>query len=134
MSELVKEQPREDKIRISEEVIATIAGIAASEVESLASMSGGFVDGIAGILGRKSLGKGIKVEMKDNQVTIDMSIVMQYGCKIHEVSRDMQSRVRDAVCNMTGMDVISVNINVLGVSVDKEARRIEVVDELPRQA
>lgn len=133
MNELLKEQPREDKVRISEEVIATIAGIAASEVESLASMSGGFVDGIAGILGRKSPGKGIKVEMKDNQVTIDLSIVMQYGCKIHEVSRDMQSRVRDAVEAMTGMEVTSVNVNVLGVSVDKGAGKIEVVDELPRQ-
>jgi uncharacterized alkaline shock family protein YloU len=134
MNELMKEQPREDKIRISEEVIATIAGIAASEVESLAAMSGGFVDGIAGMLGRKSLGKGIKVEMKDNQVMIDLSIVMQYGCKIHEVSRDMQARVRDAVNNMTGMEVTSVNVNVLGVSVEKEARKIEVVDELPKQA
>jgi uncharacterized alkaline shock family protein YloU len=134
MNELMKEQPREDKIRISEEVIATIAGIAASEVENLAAMSGGFVDGIAGMLGRKSLGKGIKVEMKDNQVMIDLSIVMQYGCKIHEVSRDMQARVRDAVNNMTGMEVTSVNVNVLGVSVEKEARKIEVVDELPKQA
>lgn len=133
MNELVKEQPREDKIRISEEVVATIAGIAAAEVENLASMSGGFVDGIVGILGRKTPGRGIKVELKENQATIDLSIVMQYGCKIHEVARDMQTRVRDAVESMTGMEVISVNVNILGVSVDKEAKKIEVVDELPRQ-
>ena len=61
MSEIMNQQPRVDKIKISEEVVATIAGIAASEIESLASMSGGLVDGIAGMLGRKNLGKGIKV-------------------------------------------------------------------------
>jgi uncharacterized alkaline shock family protein YloU len=134
MGELVLEQQRDDKIKISEEVIATIAGIAASETESLASMSGNLVDGIAGILRRKPMGKGIKVEVKENQVSIDLSIVMQYGCKIHEVARDMQARVREAVEGMTGMQVTGVSVNVLGVSVDKDAGKIEVVEAPPRQA
>lgn len=134
MNELKKVQPGEDKIKISEEVIATIAGIAASENENLASMSGGFVDGIAGMLGRKSPGKGIKVELNENSAAIDLSVVMQYGCKIHEVARDMQARVRDAVESMTGMEVISVNINVLGVSMGKETVKLEVVDEIPPEA
>ncbi len=133
MGELIKEQPREDRIKISEEVIATIAGIAASENENLASMSGGFVDGIAGMLGRKSPGKGIKVEIKDNTVVIDMAVVMQYGCKIHEVSRDMQNRVRQAVENMTGMSVASVNVSVLGVSLGKETEKLEVIDDMSNQ-
>ena len=97
MSELVKEQIREDKIKISEEVIATIAGIAASGNENVASMGGGFVEGIVGMLGKKAPSKGIKVEMKENQVNIDLAVIMQYGCKIHEVARDMQDRVRTAV-------------------------------------
>ena len=59
---------------------------------------------------------------------------MQYGCKMHEVAREIQTRVRDAVENMTGMEVVSVDVNVLGVSVDRGAGKIEVVDELPRQA
>lgn len=130
MSEAVKHQPNGDRIRISEEVIATIAGIAASENENVSSMSGGFVDGIAGMLGRKTPGKGIKVEIKEEQVIIDMSIVMQYGCKIHEVAREMQARVREAVESMTGMVVVSVNISVLGVTVGKEAARLEEADEL----
>lgn len=128
MSDMVKSQDGDDKIRISEEVIATIAGIAASEVENLTSMSGGLVDGIVGILGRKNLGKGIKVEVKENLVAIEMSIIMQYGCKIHQVSKDIQSRVRDAVEGMTGMQVTSVNINVLGVSMGKDPTAIQVVD------
>lgn len=134
MNELKKEQPREDKIKISEEVIATIAGIAASENENLASMSGGFVDGIAGMLGRKSPGKGIKVELSENTAAIDLSVVMQYGCKIHEVARDMQARVRDAVERMTGMEVTSVNINILGVSMGKDTAKLAVVEDVPPQA
>lgn len=134
MSDIVKNPIREDKVKISEEVIATIAGIAASGVEDIASLNGGLVDGIAGMLGRKNLGRGIKVEMKENGVSIEISVTMQYGCKIHEVSKEIQVRVREAVENMTGMDVSGVNINVLGVSVGKEAKRIEVVEELPPHA
>lgn len=139
MNELVKEQSREDKIRISEDVIATIAGIAASENENVVSLGGGFVDGIAGMLGRKSPSKGIKVELKENQVAIDLSAVMQYGCKIHEVARNMQSRIREAVGDMTGLEVVSVNISVIGIVTDKEsvrleAAKLEAVDELPPQA
>ncbi len=130
MSEQVKEQVREDRIKISEEVIATIAGIAASENENVASMGGGFVDGIAGMLGRKTPGKGIKVEMKEDQVNIDLSVVMQYGCKIHEVAREMQNRVRETVEDMTGLKVLSINVSVLGISLNKEAVKLEVLDEL----
>ena len=133
MSEQVKEQPkREDKIRISEEVIATIAGIAASDNQNVASMGGGFVDGIAGMLGRKTPGKGIKVELKDHQVNIDIAVVMQYGCKIHEAARDMQKRVRDAVEDMTGLEVLNVNVSVLGINVSKEGDKVELLlDEIP---
>jgi uncharacterized alkaline shock family protein YloU len=129
VTEMVKNQERDDKIKISEEVIATIAGIAASEVENLASMSGGLVDGIAGMLGRKNLGKGIKVEVKEDLVAIELSIIMRYGCKIHEVSKNIQSKVREAVEGMTGMQVTAVNINVLGVSVGKDTAQVQVVDE-----
>lgn len=134
MNELVKETNREDKIRISEEVIATIAGIAASGTENVASMGGSFVDGIAGMLGRKAPSKGIKVEMKDNQVVIDLAVVMQYGCKIHEAARDMQNRVRAAVEDMTGLEVLNVNVSVLGVNISKEANKVEVVEEIPPKA
>ncbi len=135
MNELVKDQQnREDKIRISEEVIATIAGIAASGNENVASMGGGFVDGIAGMLGRKAPSKGIKVELKENQVSLDLAVVMQYGCKIHEAARDMQSRVRNAVEEMTGLEVLNVNVSVLGININKEANKVEVIDEVLPQA
>lgn len=135
MNELVREQQgREDKVRISEEVIATIAGIAASDNENVASMGGGFVDGIAGMLGRRAPSKGIKVELRENQVVLDIAVVMQYGCKIHEAARDMQNRVRTAVEEMTGLEVLSVNVSVIGININKEANKVEVVDEAIRQA
>lgn len=133
MNELEKTPVREDKIKISDEVIAIIAGIAASEVENLASMSGGLVDGIAGMLGRKNLGKGIKVEIKEEDVSIDLSIIVQYGCRIHEVARTIQERVRTAVEDMTGMAVSAININVLGVSVGKDTSKVEMIEEAPKE-
>ena len=135
MSEQVREQPkREDRIKISEEVIATIAGIAASGNENVASMGGGFVDGIAGMLGRKPPSNGIRVETKYNLVNIDMAVVMRYVCKIHEAARDMQKRVRDAVEDMTGLEVLNVNVSVLGINISKETdKEVELLDEeLPK--
>ncbi|MGE5613368.1 MAG: Asp23/Gls24 family envelope stress response protein [Bacillota bacterium] len=133
MSEQLKEQIREDKIRISEEVVAAIAGIAASEDENVASMSTGFIDGIAGMIGKKTPGRGIKVEMKEDQANIDIAVIIRYGCKIHEVARNMQARVRKAVEDMTGLKVVSVNVNVLGVNLSKEAGKLEIADEVPPQ-
>ncbi|MDP4093457.1 MAG: Asp23/Gls24 family envelope stress response protein [Bacillota bacterium] len=119
MSEMVNKETRKDKVRISDEVIGIIAGIAAADVENVTSLSGGFVDGIAGILGRKNLGKGVKVQSNDREVIIDISIVVEYGCKIHMVAQKIQDRVREAVQNMTDLNVSEVDVNVVGVNVDE---------------
>lgn len=133
MSEIVNNETVliEDKVKIADEVICTIAGIAASEVESLAAMRGGLVDGIGGMFGMKNHSKGIKVEVKENDVFVDMSIVVQYGCKIHEAAREIQSKVRQSVEGMTGLHVAAVNISVLGITMGKDSKKIEMVDELP---
>lgn len=109
----------ENKIKIAAEVIATIAGISASEIEGVSSMSGGIADGIASILGKKNMGKGVKVDLNEKDVTIDLSIIVQYGCKIHNVARNVQETVRAAISDMTDLNVLEVNINVLGVSTEK---------------
>lgn len=109
----------ENKIKIASEVIATIAGISASEIEGVSSMSGGIADGIASILGKKNMGKGVKVDLNEKDVTIDLSIIVQYGCKIHNVARNVQETVRAAISDMTDLNVLEVNINVLGVSTEK---------------
>jgi len=121
MSDVVKKPgpAREDKTRISEEVVMTIAGIAASQVRGV-SMSGNIGDGIAGILGRKNPGKGVRVELGDKEAVIDLSIIVEYGCKIPEIAKEIQGKVRQAVEEMTGLSVVEVNVNVLGVNIDKD--------------
>jgi len=122
MEETVKKVLREDEITIADEVIATIAGIAASEIDEVVSMSGRLGDGIAGMLGKKNLSKGIKVEVGEKEVALDLSIIVQYGCKIHIVAKEIQNKVRNAVEEMTGMKVSEVNIHVLGVNIDKDMK------------
>jgi uncharacterized alkaline shock family protein YloU len=116
----VAEKKHEDKIKIAPEVITIIAGIASGEVEGVASMSGGIADGIASMLGKKNLTKGIKVEAGEKETSIEVSIVVQYGCKIHEVAKEVQKKVREAVEWMTGLIVLEVTVNVLGVNIEKE--------------
>ena len=122
MAEEVKTTEREDKIKIADEVIATITGIAASQVDNVVSMSGSLGDGIAGMLGKKSPTKGIKVEVGEKEVALDLSIVVKYGCRIHLVAKEIQDKVRNVVEEMTGMSVAEVNINVLGVHLEKEVQ------------
>lgn len=130
MSENEKKIVREDKIRIANEVVATIAGIAASEVENVTSMSGGLADGIANILGRKNLSKGVKVEVTGKETVIDINIIVEYGCKIHEVAREIQAKVRQTVEGMTGLEVVEVNINVLGVNTENTLKKAADTEEL----
>lgn len=114
----------EDKIgnvKISVEVIATVAGIATSEVEGVAGMSGSVVGGLAEILGgKKNKGKGVKVEVCENSAVIDLFIIVDYGARIPDIAWEVQENVKNSVESMTGMTVEKVNIHVEGVSFAKE--------------
>jgi uncharacterized alkaline shock family protein YloU len=110
-------------IKISEEVVAIIAGIAAMDVQGVAGMSGGIAGGIAEILGRKNLSKGVKVEVGEKEAAIDLYIIVDYGCRIPEVSWNIQDGVKKAVEKMTGLHVIEVNIHIQGVNFDKELKK-----------
>lgn len=127
MSENIKKASREDKIKIENEVVATIAGIAASEVKNVTSMSGGLADGIASMLGKKNLAKGVKVDVGEKEATIDINIIVEYGCNMHEVAQEIQSKVRQAVESMTGLEVLEVNVHILGVNT--EAPKKEETEE-----
>ena len=116
-----KEIVREERtglgsIRISDEVVKVIAGLAAIEIKGVAGMSGGLVGGIAEMLGRKNLAKGIKVEVGEKEAAIDLYVIMDYGIRIPEVAAQIQEGVKGAVEKMTGLVVVEVNINVQGVS------------------
>ncbi|MEG1537299.1 MAG: Asp23/Gls24 family envelope stress response protein [Clostridiales bacterium] len=103
-------------IKIANDVVATIAGLAASEVPGIAGMSGGITGGIAEMLGRKNLTKGIKVEVSEQEAEIDIFCVVEYGYAITTVAADAQDKVKTAVENMTGLNCKSINIHVQGVS------------------
>lgn len=110
-------------VKISEEVVAIIAGVAAMDVPGVAGMSGGIAGGIAEILGRKNLSKGVKVEVGEKEAAIDLYIIVEYGCRIPDVSWDIQEKVKNSVETMTGLDVIEINIHVQGVNIEKENKK-----------
>lgn len=122
----------ENNIEISNDVVAVIAGMAASEVSGVAEMSGGFAGGISEVLsGKKNLAKGIKVEILENKESrIDVNIIVEYGARIPEVAFEIQKRVKKSVENMTGLNVLEVNVHVQGVStVQKEEQKEETVSK-----
>ena len=102
-------------VRIAEEVVSTIAGLAATEIKGVASMSGGIGGGIAEVLGRKNLSKGIKVEVGTEEAKLDIFIIIEYGARIPDVAWDIQEGVKKAVEEMTGLRVTHVNVHVQGV-------------------
>lgn len=111
-------------ITFASEVIATIAGLAAVDIPGVSGMSGGFVDGIVDLLGRKNLTKGIKVEVGKEEVAVDIAIVVDYGNSIPDVAANIQRSVIKAVETMTGLKVVEVNIAVQAINV-KDQQKIE---------
>jgi len=104
-------------IKIADDVIAVIAGVAVSEVPGVAEMSGGFAGGISEVLsGKKNLSKGIKVESGEKETKIDVNIIVEYGTRIPDVAFEIQNKVKVAVENMTGLKVVEVNVHVQGVN------------------
>lgn len=104
-------------IRIADEVVEVIAGIATSEVEGVVGMTGGLVGDLAHILGRnKNLSKGVKVEIGEHEVAVDLYIVVEYGVSIPEVALSVQESVKEAIESMTGLMVVEANVHVQGVN------------------
>lgn len=126
-----KAEESNDGIKISNDVIAVIAGVAVSEVQGVASMSGGFAGGISEVLsGKKNLSKGIKVDAGEKDVKIDVNIIVEYGSRIPDVAFEIQNRVKKSVENMTGLKVSEVNVHVQGVKTEREENNIEESEEL----
>ncbi len=114
-----KTENTENGIEISNDVIAVIAGVAVSEVQGVASMSGSFAGGITEVLsGKKNMAKGIKVEKTDNTAKIDVNIIVEYGTRIPDVAFEIQNRVKKSVEGMTGFKVEEVNVHIQGVNTD----------------
>ena len=99
-------------IEIAPEVIAVIAGLATVEVDGVAGMSGGISSGIGELLGRKNLSKGVKVEVGQREAAVDVSIIVEYGRRIPEISAEIQRNVKRSIEMMTGLHVVEVNVHI----------------------
>ncbi|HHV43163.1 MAG TPA: Asp23/Gls24 family envelope stress response protein [Firmicutes bacterium] len=113
------------ELRIANEVVGIIAGLAATEVEGVAGMSGSVGAGFAEMIGRKNLSKGVKVEVGEEQAAVDLYVVMHYGVPIQEVAWKIQENVKRAVEGMTGLEVVEINVHVQGIQFPQEEKKVE---------
>lgn len=115
-------------LKFASQVIETIAGIAASEIDGIVGMSGGMVEGFAERLGRKNLAKGVSVEVGEHEVAIDLKVVVEYGKNIPEIYQQVVKAVESAIQHMTGLQVVEVNMYVEGVTLPAEKNDIDEME------
>lgn len=131
---MTKKKPENDKndkselydnelgeMNIAEEVYAITAGNATLDVEGVAAMSGGLAGGIAKILGRKNITKGVKIEETEEGIIVELNLIVEYKVKIPEVTNQVQDEVKQALETVTGAKVKAVNVNVLGIDIPEMA-------------
>lgn len=114
--EYIVEKKGIGEVKIAADVVATIAGIAASEVDGVKSLVGNLTNEFIGKLGVKNLSKGVKVTMEEDSVCVDMNLNMKYGYSIPEVTAQVQERVSQQIEMMTGLMVPAVNVRIADVS------------------
>lgn len=130
VEEVKPEDQIQDDLEISPEVVATISGVAISEVIG-ANRITGFFDNIAEAFKTKNKeGKGIKVDIKDNKCKIDANIIVDFGTRIPEVAFEIQTRVKKSVEAMTGLEVREVNVHVQGINMDVERTKENIKDDV----
>ena len=108
------------EVKIADEVVTIIAGLAATEVEGVASMGGNITNELVGKLGMKNLSKGVKVTILEGVVTVDLTLNIDFGKNILDVSRMVQDKVKTSIENMPGLEVADVNIRIAGVDMENE--------------
>ena len=106
------------KVQIADEVVAIIAGLAATEVEGVDSMAGNITNELVSKLGMKNLSKGVKISIVESNVEVDIALNIAYGYSIPEVSGKVQERVKNAIENMTGLEVTEINIRIASVDME----------------
>ena len=117
----IKEDENLGEVKIADEVVAIIAGLAAMEVDGVASMSGNATRELISKLGMKALSKGVKVDVLEGIVTVSLKLNLKYGYNVMDICQKVQEKVKAAIENMTGLTVADVNIRIAGVDVPEEA-------------
>ena len=108
------------EVKIADEVVAIIAALAATEVEGVASMAGNITNELISRLGMKNLSKGVKLDVLEGVVTVSLTLNLKYNYSVVEVSGKVQEKVKNAIENMTGLEVADVNIKVAGVEMENQ--------------
>lgn len=108
------------EVHISDEVVAIIAGLAATEIEGVQSMAGNITNELVSKLGMKNLSKGVKVTISDDSVEVSLALNIKYGYEIPAVSKKVQDKVKSAIETMTGLTVTSVNIKIVSLNIEAE--------------
>ena len=116
----IESEENDGKVVFAEDVVATIATLAAAEVDGVYGLSGSAFEGLGEKLGKKNYTKGIKVEVGSEECAVDMSIIVRYGFRIQEVCRNVQVAVKNAIETMTGLKVVQVNLTVNSIVFAKE--------------
>lgn len=106
-------------IKVSSNVVMTIAAVAALEVKGVHSLQGTAADEIVTMLKLKSLAQGVRIEIENNQARVALAIILEYGYSIPKISAQVQEKVKSAIETMTGLEVLSVNVRIGGVNIDK---------------
>jgi uncharacterized alkaline shock family protein YloU len=117
------------KVEIAPEVIEVIAGIAASEVEGVSQMRGNFATGVVEKLGKKNHGKGVKVELTEDGIKVDVYCLMKFGISIPAVAQKVQDNINQALLNMTALQAEEVNIHIVGVQFENQKQEVETEQE-----
>ena len=117
---IVYEKDRIGEVKIADEVVAIIAGLAATEVDGVDSMAGNITNELVGKLGMKNLSKGVKVDVLEGVVTVSLALNLKYNYSIMTVTEKVQEKVKAAIENMTGLEVADINIRVAGVEMDNQ--------------
>lgn len=117
------------KVEISPEVIEVITSLAAAEVEGVATMRGNFATGVAEKLGRKSHGKGVKVDLGEDGIAVDVYVVMNYGVSIPDVAKKIQDNIHQTLRTMTAIDLHAVNVHVVGIQLDTQQVVVENIQD-----
>ena len=108
------------EVKVADEVVAIIAGLAATEVEGVESLGGNITNEIVSKLGMKNLSRGVKVTVLEGVVTVDLNLNIEYGKNILETSKKVQEKVKSSIENMTGLEVADVNIHIASVDMENE--------------
>lgn len=118
------------KVEIAPEVIEVIAGIAAAEIEGVSQMRGNFAAGVVERLGKKNHGKGVKVELSDEGIKVDVYCILKFGVSIPNVAQQIQDNIRQALLNMTALEPVEVNIHIVGIQFENQKTESDFEQEV----